>query len=170
MPKLSSAANQARRFSQLLQGRAAVLAGFARGNADLQDLPLGKQAQGSAGGQHLAPVEMRARHGVRAALGVTLRPGHLPDGIGRFLHQQRLVAVQRVQALQPALQVGRELGGGDLHQYPQESRHAPQEFPKRGTPRKRLCRAAGVVPPMGGRRGSDSGGLFITLSPPPGGA
>jgi hypothetical protein len=47
-------------FGQLLQGGAAVLARLAGGNADLDDLLVGEQAERAAGGQHGAPVEMRA--------------------------------------------------------------------------------------------------------------
>jgi hypothetical protein len=109
-----------RGFGQLLQRRAAVLAGLARRNADLDDLLVGEQRERAAGREHRAPVEVRAGHGVRAALGVALRARRGANGVGRFLREQRLVAVDRVERLQPLLQVGAELGAGKLH----ESRRA----------------------------------------------
>jgi hypothetical protein len=75
-------------LGQLLQRLRTVLAGLARGNADLDQLPVGKQAERAATGQHRAPVEVRAGHGVHAALGATLGPRHGADGVGRLLHQQ----------------------------------------------------------------------------------
>ena len=43
---------------QLLDRGAALLARFARGDAHLHDLLVGKQAERAARGQYLAPVEM----------------------------------------------------------------------------------------------------------------
>ena len=65
---------------EVLQRRAAFLAGLARRDADLDDLLVREQAQRAAGGQHLAPVEMRAGDGVDRALGVALRSGGRADG------------------------------------------------------------------------------------------
>jgi hypothetical protein len=104
-----------RAFSQLLQRGAALLARLARGDADFHHLPVGKQAQAAARGQHLAPVKVGAGHRVHRALGVALRARHRANGVSRLLDQQRFVAVQRVQRLQAALQVLAELGGGELH-------------------------------------------------------
>ena len=59
---------------------------------------------------------MGPRDSVRAAFG---EPGRTRSGanrVGRFLYQQRLVAMQCVQASQAALQVLLELAGRDLHQ------------------------------------------------------
>jgi len=55
---------------------------------------------------------MRAGHGVRGTLGKALAAGGAANGIGRFLHQQRLVTVQGVEAFQPFLQMGGELVRG----------------------------------------------------------
>ena len=49
-----------RGLRQLLDRRAAFFAGFARRDAHFHDLPVGKQAQRAAAGQHLAPVKVRA--------------------------------------------------------------------------------------------------------------
>ena len=68
-------------FGQLLQGGAAFLARLAAGDADFDDLLVGKQAQAACCGQHLAPVKMRARHGVGAALGKPLGAGMGAQGI-----------------------------------------------------------------------------------------
>jgi hypothetical protein len=46
---------------------------------------------------------------------VALLARELADCVAQLLHQQRLVAVNGVQAPEPALQVGLELAGGDLH-------------------------------------------------------
>ena len=98
-----------------LQGVGAVLARLAAGDADLDQLALGEQAQRLRRAQHRAPVEMRAGGGVHGALGVALLARELADCVAQLLHQQRLVAVNGVQAPEPALQVGLELAGGDLH-------------------------------------------------------
>ena len=55
-----------RGLGDLLQRGAAVLARLARGDADLDDLLVGEQAERAAGREHGAPVEMRAGHGVRS--------------------------------------------------------------------------------------------------------
>jgi hypothetical protein len=104
-----------RGLGHLLQRGAAVLAGLARGDADLDDLLVGEQRERAARRQHRAPVEVRAGHGVRAALGVALRARGRANGVGRLLCEQRLVAVDGVERLQPLLQVGPELGAGKLH-------------------------------------------------------
>ena len=103
------------RFGNLLQRHAAVLAGLARGDADLDDLLVGKQAQAAASGEHGAPVKVGTGHGVAAAFGVALGAGGGADGVGGFLLQQGLVAVQYIERRQGPLEVGGELGQGDLH-------------------------------------------------------
>ena len=100
---------------QLLQHRRALLAGFARRDAQLQQLAFGKQALAAAGGQHCAPVEVRAADRAHAALRKALRPRGGADGVGRLLHQQRFVAVHGVEGFEAALQVRGQLGGGALH-------------------------------------------------------
>ncbi|GAB1383117.1 hypothetical protein MASR1M50_14370 [Burkholderiales bacterium] len=104
-----------RGLGQLLQRGAAVLARLAGGDADFDDLLVGEQAQAAAGGQHRAPVEMRAGDDVHAALGVALRARRRANGVRRLLHQQRLVAMQHIQRPQAFVQVVGELGGGQLH-------------------------------------------------------
>ena len=52
-------------FGNLLQRLAAVLARLATGDVDFDDLLFGKQAERLGGGQHRAPVETHARHGMR---------------------------------------------------------------------------------------------------------
>ena len=62
-------------IGNLLQGGAAFLTRLARRNADFNQLLVGKQTHGATGCQDLAPVKVRPRHGVDAALGVALRAG-----------------------------------------------------------------------------------------------
>ena len=100
---------------ELLQRRAAFLARLARRDADLDDLLVGEQAQRAAGGQHLAPVEVRAGDGVHGALGVALARAPRRGSRRPLPGQQRLVAVQRVEGLEALLQVLAQLGGGELH-------------------------------------------------------
>ncbi len=104
-----------RRLRQLLDGFGSGNARLAAGQAQLKQLFVGKQAQGATGCQHLGPIEVGPDDAVHAAFGKALRPGGSADGIRRFLHQQRLVAMQRVEALQPVLQVLGELIRGELH-------------------------------------------------------
>jgi hypothetical protein len=99
-----------RRFGQLLQAALPSLPGLPR-NADLDDLLVGEQAQRTAGRQHRAPVEVRAGDGVHGAFGVALLARGGADGVGGLLQQQRLVAVERVQRLEAALQVRGQLAG-----------------------------------------------------------
>ena len=91
---------------ELLEGRAAFLARLAGGDADLEELLVGEEAQRTAGGKNGAPVEVRAGDGVHRALGVAFRPRAGPDRIGRFLHEQGLVAVQGVQRTAGPLEMG----------------------------------------------------------------
>ncbi len=100
---------------QLLQRRTALFARLARGHADFQNLLVGKQALRTASGAHRAPVKVRAGHGEAAALGVALRARGGADGVGRFLLQQRLVAMQGVERAQAFVQVRRQLVQGELH-------------------------------------------------------
>ena len=104
-----------RALGNLLQGHRAVLARLAAGNTDFDNLFVGKQAQRTAAGQHRAPVKMGASHGVHGALCVALLARLKTQGIGKLLQQQRLVAVQCVQAFQPALEVLCQLGGCKIH-------------------------------------------------------
>ena len=89
----------------LLQRDRTLLARLARRDADLDQLLVGEQAQRAAGGQHRAPVEMRAGDGEDAALAVTLGACGGADRVGRLLLQQRIVTVQGVEGFQPALQL-----------------------------------------------------------------
>ena len=100
---------------QLLQGRAAFLAGLAGRDADFHDLLLRKEAERLPGGQRSAPVEVRAHHGVHAALGMPGGACGGADGVLRFLRQQRFIAVQHIQRAQPLGQVGGQLREGQLH-------------------------------------------------------
>ena len=104
-----------RLLGQLLQGGAAFLARLAAGNADFDDLLVGKQAQAACGGQHLAPVKVGTGHGVGAALAKALGAGVGAQGVQGFELEQRLVAVQGVQAFEATLQVPGQLRGGNLH-------------------------------------------------------
>ena len=104
-----------RALGQLLQSNAAFLARLAAGNADFDNLLVRKQTHAAAGGQHLAPIEVGAHHGVGAALGKALGAGKGAQSVKRFGLQKRLVAVQRVQAFEAALQVAGQLRGGELH-------------------------------------------------------
>ena len=63
----------------------------------------------------LTPVKMRTGDGVHAALGIALDPGRRTDGVGGLLLQQRLIAVEHIQAAQTFLKLCRQLGGGQLH-------------------------------------------------------
>ena len=83
--------------AQLLDHRSAFLAGLAGGQAQLDDLPLGKQAWAGNGGQHLAPIRARAADDEHAALGVALRAPPPRTASAASLRQQRLVAVDRDQ-------------------------------------------------------------------------
>jgi hypothetical protein len=74
------------RGGQLLQRRSAFLAGLARRNADFDDLFVGEQTQTAAGGQHLAPIEVRAGHRVDRAFGIALGPCGDADRVGSLLH------------------------------------------------------------------------------------
>ena len=62
-----------RQFRNVLQRHAAIFTGLARGDADFNQLLVGKQTHGATGRQHLAPVKVRACHGEHAALGEALR-------------------------------------------------------------------------------------------------
>ena len=99
----------------MLQDLRSLLARLARRDANFDDLLVGEQAQRTPTGQHLTPVEVGTGHRVHGALGVALLPGAKPDGIGRFLDQQRLIAVQGVEAPESALQLRSELRRRDLH-------------------------------------------------------
>ena len=98
-----------------LQRLRPVLAWLARGDADLDQLPLGEQAHLLRRTQHGAPVEVRAADGEDLAFGITLVPGGCADRIAGFLRLQRFVAEHGVQRPQPTLQVGRQLVGANLH-------------------------------------------------------
>ncbi|MOA41476.1 hypothetical protein D3C78_1634400 [compost metagenome] len=104
-----------RGFGQLLQRQAAVLAGLARRNADFQDLLVGKQRQRAARREHRTPVEVRASDGVAAALGIARGARRGPDGVGRLLLLQRLIAVQGIERAQALAQMGIELVQNKLH-------------------------------------------------------
>ncbi len=93
----------------------AVVAGLARVQAHLDQLPVSEQAERAAAGQHRAPVEMGASGDVYRPFGVALLTRYPADRIAQFLHQQGLIAVQGVQALEPTLQMGLKLVGGNLH-------------------------------------------------------
>ena len=104
-----------RRLGQFLQRLRAILAGLAGGDAHFKNLLVGKQAHRAAGGEHFTPVEVRTRDGVHRAFGMALGTRRTADRIAGLLHQQGVVAVHRVEGAQAALQMGFELGGGDLH-------------------------------------------------------
>ena len=104
-----------RTVRQLLDGRGAILSGFTGRHADFNQLPLGEQAHRSSAGQYLAPVEMGAGHRVHRALAIALGPGRGTQGVGRLLHEQRLVAVQDIQRPQALAEVAGQMGSGQLH-------------------------------------------------------
>ena len=114
-----------RALGDLLQIGGAVLAGLACGNADLDDLLVGEQTQRAAAGQHRAPVKVRTLRCVHRAFRETLLAGGLAQRIRKFLHQQRLVPMQGVQAFQPALQVLVKLDGGQVHARSLAAKTAP---------------------------------------------
>ena len=58
---------------------------------------------------------MGASHSVYRAFGVAVLTGVGAQRVGAFLHQQGLVAIQRVKAFEPALQVFKKLRAGQLH-------------------------------------------------------
>jgi hypothetical protein len=58
---------------------------------------------------------MGASHGVYRAFGVAVLTGVGAQRVGAFLHQQGLVAIQRIKAFEPALKVFKELRAGQLH-------------------------------------------------------
>ena len=121
-----------RRLGELLQGRAALFAGFSAGYADLGDLLVGEQAQGPAGREHRAPVKVRTHHGMRCALPKTLGAGGGADLVQTFQLQKRVVAVQDIQAFGAARQMGLKLLGAELHGrlglQPFDRGHAPQQL------------------------------------------
>jgi hypothetical protein len=90
-------------LAQLLDRRAAFLARLARGNPDLNNLFIGKQAQRAACGKHFAPVEMGAGNGMRRALAEPGGTRCRADCVGSLLDQQWLVTVQRIQGLDALL-------------------------------------------------------------------
>ena len=61
---------------------------------------------------------MRAGYGVDGAFGVATAAGGRAQGVGKFLHQQGLVAMQGVEAFEAALEVVGQLSGGQLHSEP----------------------------------------------------
>ena len=95
-----------------LQRLGAVLAGLARGDADLDQLALGEQAHRLRRAEHAAPVEVRAADGEDLALAVAGRARGGADGVAGLLRQQRLVAVHRVQRLAGRAPAARRAGRG----------------------------------------------------------
>ena len=104
-----------RRLGQLLQRGAAFFAGFAAGDTDFGDVFVRKQTHGLAGREHGAPVEVRAHYGVRCALAEALGAGGGPNLVQALELQERVVAVQHIQAFETALQMACELLGAELH-------------------------------------------------------
>ena len=103
-------------LGQLRQGGGPFFAtGFAAGDAQLNDLLVGKQTERTARRQHRTPVKVGPLHGEHAALGKTGGAGRSADGIGGLLQLQRLIAVQGVERAQPLGQVARQLVQGQLH-------------------------------------------------------
>ena len=100
---------------QTLEHGTALNARFARGNAQFEQLAIGKQAHAAGSSQHLAPVKAGTRHGEGAALAKALGASHCSDAVTGLLHQQQLLAIHRVEALEPAFEVVFKLAGGDLH-------------------------------------------------------
>jgi len=98
-----------------LQRIGTLLAGLARGDADLDQPPLGEQAHGLRRAEHAAPVEVRAADGEDLALAVAGGARRGADGVTGFLRQQRLVAVDGVERLQAARELAFELFRAQLH-------------------------------------------------------
>ena len=90
-----------------LQRLRAVLAGLARRDADLDQLPVGEQAQRLRRAEQAAPVEVRAGDGVHLALAAAGRARRGADRVGGFLGEQRLVAPDRVDGARARASGGR---------------------------------------------------------------
>ena len=98
-----------------LQRLAAILARLAVGDADLDQLAIGEQAHRLLRAQQRRPIGMRATEVKHLALGVASPQPCGADRVTRLLRQQRLVAVDGVERLQAARQMGAELVGADIH-------------------------------------------------------
>ena len=98
-----------------LQGLRTVLAGLAAGDADVDQLAVGKQAQRLRRAQHRRPVEMRAGDDEDFAFAVTLGARRRANRVGGLLLQQRFVAVDRVDRAQALGELGGEGVGAELH-------------------------------------------------------
>ena len=102
----------------LLQGLRALLAGLARGDADLDDLLVTEQGHFAGRTQQARPVKVRTTDGVHLAFGEAGCARSGADGVTGLLGQQGLVTVQRVDGLERTgalAQVGRELVEAQLH-------------------------------------------------------
>ena len=111
-----STSSEPDRLAVALQRLRAFLAGLARRNAQLDQLPLGKQAHRLRRADQRAPVEVRrVADGEDLALAVAGGTRGGADRIAGLLRQQRLVAVHRVQRAQALGQVRGELVGLELH-------------------------------------------------------
>ena len=105
----------AQRLAIALQSLRAVLARLAGGNADLDQLFVGKQAHRLRCTEQRAPVEMGARHCMNLTLAVPRAARRTTQCVAGFLHQQWLVAPDGVQRPQAFLQVQAELVQAQLH-------------------------------------------------------
>ena len=89
--------------------------GLPDGNADLDQLPVGEEAQRLRGAEQAAPVEVRAGDRVHLALAAAGGACGDADRVAGLLREQRLVAPDRVDGAQLALQVRGEAIGRELH-------------------------------------------------------
>ena len=103
------------RAGQVLeQGGCALVAWLAGRQAQFQQAFLGEQRQAGASLQQVAPVEVG--FGIEhLAFAEPLLAAGIANGVSGFLAQQWLVAADRIDRCQCALQVFAELRGGKLH-------------------------------------------------------
>src|SRR6201999_2831114 len=104
---------------------------------DLDQLPVGEEAEGLGGAEQAAPVEMLAGDGVHLALAAAGGPCRRPDRVAGLLEEQRLVAPDGVDRREAALQLRVEGVAADLHRGPR----APAPRRAGATPGRR-CRPA----------------------------
>ena len=97
-----------------LQRLAAVAAGLAVGDAQVDQLAGAEQRQVAGGGLQFAPAETLAGD-QHLALGIALLAGGGADGVAGFEHQQGLVAVEDVERGERLVELGGELLGAQVH-------------------------------------------------------
>ena len=100
--------------AQRLDRLAALGAGLARGNADLEEPLRGEEREVGRRGAQLRPVRARLG-GEHLALGAAVAARGRADGVAGLQREERLRAVHRVEGREPLPQVLGEAARGDLH-------------------------------------------------------